>query len=57
MSPLISVPAAICLSRRRMILPERVLGSASAKPDVVGFGDGTAHSSSSEVWTMALWNL
>ena len=39
-SPLISPPAAICFSRRRMILPERVLGSASAKRISSGLATG-----------------
>jgi hypothetical protein len=53
-SPLISAPEATCFKRRRMILPERVFGKASAKrnfagagfrqgfgeADIVGFGDG-----------------
>src|ERR1039458_2237230 len=39
-SPLISVPEAICLSRRRMILPERVFGNASAKRMSSGLATG-----------------
>src|ERR1035441_4065828 len=39
-SPLIFVPEAICLSRRRMILPERVFGNASAKRMSSGFATG-----------------
>src|ERR1041384_3469802 len=39
-SPLISMPLAICFRRRRMILPERVLGSASAKRTSSGLATG-----------------
>jgi hypothetical protein len=39
-SPLISMPDAICLSRRRMIFPKRVFGNASAKRMSSGFAIG-----------------
>src|SRR5436853_4849804 len=39
-SPFISPPAAICLSKRRMIFPERVLGRASAKRMASGLATG-----------------
>src|ERR1051326_6792847 len=39
-SPLISLPDAICLRRRRMILPDRVFGRASAKRISSGFATG-----------------
>ena len=39
-SPLISVPEAICLSKRRMIFPERVFGNVSAKRISSGLATG-----------------
>src|SRR3954471_4042465 len=39
-SPFTSPPAAICLSKRRMILPERVFGRASAKRMSSGLATG-----------------
>ena len=54
-SPLTVPPAAICLSRRRMIFPQRVLGSASAKR--MSSGLATAPISFATCWRSSVSEL